>query len=365
MVRQYRGAVTNPSDPAWAGTDPETANERVFLKKALDGLLSQLGELTRPVTITDADLLLLQFRFPFSHTTIRAIETLAKDLVIILFGAPLKGDAGDVYLVMFLDTKLLRQLRVFTDDLLNRDAPRPAENDAIDRLETWMHAAAESASRAIQESESAQDRAAIHKWIQALEVARQDFERSLNAQVAAEMAMQAADEAISARDLARQAAGETGAVSLGAHFKEISVEESRTAFWWTVTAVSSLVLVIGAGILIIFRSAYTQWIETLLHLAIVLPIIGLATFSARLARYHRLLGRWAKTASVQINSIGAFAEQISNDQAREELILYLGRTVFGPPIFADDSKTETVSAVPPELVDLLREFVRKQGIANP
>jgi hypothetical protein len=334
------------------------------VKNALENLLSTFGALGRRNWSgrSDLDFLVLKTRFMgFDRTAAIGIEMLARDLIGILFEASQKGDVGDIYLVMFLDTKLLRKLRIFIDDMLAHDpAHRSERQEVIDYLKTWMQNTAGSAALAIQVLESAQDRAAMRGWIDDLETARQDFERALSAKAAAETAMQAADEALSARDRAREAAGDTGAAALGGHFKEIADDEGKTAFWWTVTTVVSLTLVIGAGILIIFRSVYTQWVETLLHLAVVLPILALATFSARLARYHRLLGRWAKTAAVQINSIGAFAEQLPTANAREELILTLGRTVFGPPVFADDSKTESVSSIPPDVIDLLKEIVRNR-----
>jgi hypothetical protein len=51
---------------------------------------------------------------------------------------------------------------------------------------------------------------------------------------------------------------------------------------------------------------------------------------------------------------------VPTPQGREELILILGRTVFGSPVFADESKTENVSGIPPELIELLKEIVRRE-----
>lgn len=63
---------------------------------------------------------------------------------------------------------------------------------------------------------------------------------------------------------------------------------------------------------------------------------------------------------VQIISVGAFAEKIPTPEGRKDLILFAGRTVFGAPVFADESKTGNVSGIPPELLELFKEVVRRE-----
>src|SRR5690606_26675355 len=141
------------------------------------------------------------------------------------------------------------------------------------------------------------------------------------------------EDILQSRDLARQAAGDTGAAVLGAHYSKVADKESVSAMAWTSVSIVSLVGVVAIGIWVLARSAALplgdQWVETLFHLVLTLPVIGIAAFAARLANHHRLLARWAKTAAVQLNSVGAFAQQMPTEAGREQLILHLGQTVFG------------------------------------
>jgi len=72
-----------------------------------------------------------------------------------------------------------------------------------------------------------------------------------------------------------------------------------------------------------------------------------------------MFARWSDTAAVQIESVAAFARQIPSVAAQEELILGLGRSVFSTPTFADDPKTEHVSAIPTEVVEALKAIAEK------
>jgi hypothetical protein len=73
----------------------------------------------------------------------------------------------------------------------------------------------------------------------------------------------------------------------------------------------------------------------------------------------RMFARWAKTASVQVDSIEAFDQLLSTPENRDELILDLGRNVFGPPNFGEDSKGEHYSPLPPDLVEALKEIAAR------
>ena len=107
------------------------------------------------------------------------------------------------------------------------------------------------------------------------------------------------------------------------------------------------------------RSVYTHWIDTLIHLVVILPIVGAAAYASRIALHHRLLARWAKTASVQLDSVEAFAQMLSDDADRNKLILELGQNVFAAPRYGDDSKREHYSAIPVDLNDAIKEIAKK------
>jgi hypothetical protein len=84
-----------------------------------------------------------------------------------------------------------------------------------------------------------------------------------------------------------------------------------------------------------------------------------ATYASRIAGHHRMVARWAKTASVQVNSVQAFAEQLNSPENRDKVILELGKNVFSTPTYGETSKTEHFSAIPPDWVDAVKEVAKK------
>lgn len=353
--------------PPWAGSDPETTEDRTKAHDELVLLRDQFEKASRPDREGHPELSVRRLAAVFEVTSSQAIEALAGTLLDLLFEHPeeylISDEMTRVYLVMFIDSVALRELWQFVQNLLtaaSNERQIPNKKVVTDFLTIWTDNAHSSISLASRTAPTTWESAALHRWSNNLQIASNDFAQTLATGAATEIATKAAHEAVEARDLARQAASETAAATLAGDFKETAKAEGRKASGWTAVTIGSLASVIAAGWYIISHSVSALWIETLFHLALVLPILGLSAFSARLATHHRLLSRWAKTSAVQTRTVGAFALQIPTEQGREELVLYAGRTIFGPPVFADESKTENVSGIPPELFELLKEIVRKQ-----
>lgn len=200
---------------------------------------------------------------------------------------------------------------------------------------------------------------ALKQWSAQLDEALSSFQKILDEDAARESAVQSAIEARQAADAARRAAGETGALSMGQHFKQIADAEAKSETIWNRTVFGLMVVILAGSAFIVYNSAYAQWVQTLLHLIIILPIVGYATYASRIAGHHRMVARWAKTASVQVNSVQAFAEQLNTPENRDKLILELGKNVFSTPTYGETSKTEHFSTIPPDWVDAIKEVAKK------
>lgn len=284
------------------------------------------------------------------------------------------------FAVEFIPTAQLRELGKTLERILirtlERDAPEPREvTDLLPELVSSLRLPLEQVMRpgrgtavlssGVMSSSSTQRRfttseqTARRRWAEQLEQMENDFRRAIRLASAVERAEVAADETSRARDAARQAAGQTGSAALGAYFAKTARREARLASQWTAFTIAAVVAVVGVGSLIILHEGDRVWTESLAHLAIVLPIIGLASYTARIARHHRLHGLWSDTAAVQLESVPAFAEQLSPD-AREQLILGMGANIFAaPPSRNDDARSEYISAIPPDLIDALKSVAER------
>jgi hypothetical protein len=200
---------------------------------------------------------------------------------------------------------------------------------------------------------------ALKQWGAQLDEARSSFQKILDEDAARESAVQSAIEARHAANAARRAAGETGALSMGQHFKQIADDEGKSETNWNRILLVLIAAIVAMSAFIVYKSVYAQWVQTLLHLIIILPIVGYATYASRIAGHHRMVARWTKTASVQVNSVQAFAEQLNTPENRDKLILELGKNVFSTPTYGETSKTEHFSAIPPDWVDAVKEVAKK------
>ena len=194
---------------------------------------------------------------------------------------------------------------------------------------------------------TASESTALKQWGALLDEALSSFRGIRDAEAARDSAVQSAIEAGQALAATRRAAGQTGALSMGQHFKQIADAEAKSETNWNRILFGLIAVVLAMSAFIVYKSISIQWVQTLLHLIIILPVVGAATYASKLAGNHRMVARWAKTASVQVNSVQAFAEQLSTNENRDKLILELGKNVFSAPTYGEPSKTEHFSAIPP------------------
>jgi hypothetical protein len=208
-------------------------------------------------------------------------------------------------------------------------------------------------------SDTPSESTALKHWSRLLNEGLSTFQGLLNEKAARDAAINASIEVQQAAHAARRAAGEAGALTMGQHFKQIADDEKKSEKYWNLFLFFLIAAILGMSAFIVYKSVYAQWVQTVLHLIIVLPVIGAATYASKIATHHRVVARWAKTASVQVNSIQAFAEQLSTHENRDKLVLKLGENVFSAPTYAELPRAEHFSAIPPDVVDPLKELARK------
>src|SRR5262249_16102045 len=150
----------------------------------------------------------------------------------------------------------------------------------------------------------------------------------------------------------RRAIGQSGAESLGEHFKKEAGIAEKSESNWTITFFVCMLLTVAIGGVVI-KNFGQDWKDVLVHLAIVVPIVGSASYATRIAKHHRAFARWAMTAAVQVESVQAFATQLSDAKSRDSLILELGHNVFAPPQYGDASSHEHYSPIPADVLDAL------------
>ncbi|MEX3755131.1 hypothetical protein [Mycobacteroides abscessus] len=305
----------------------------------------------------------------FDPRQLQAIQLAVQGLYDILFYEGQDIFDGDrvrtLYLVEYLSTGRLNELGQFLAHFVSRSAdsnPPPVES-LTDFLENWLVGARDellyppTTTDKLLRTDSEQ--AALHRWQVNLGKLGRAYARNLEAIDALNVTEQAKQATLEARDAALAAAGQTGATTIGDHFSKVAAKAAKDSDFWTRMTIGSIFAIVLTGIGVLYWSRNSALPETLVHLVLVLPLVGLASYTARIAKYHQILGRWAEASSVLIDSIPAFAKQISDTGMREKLILELSHGVFTKPIFGDEGKTEHVSPLPPDLVNLLKDIAAK------
>lgn len=305
----------------------------------------------------------------FDQTTLNALVTLFFDLDRALFKSPesiyAREGTETRELIQYVPHKQATEFAEFIRLVMNTE-PFPGKVVLTDFLQEWVKNVRISITPPIESdwqnvlhlANTPSETAALSRWRAQVEGLENRFEDALRASLAVDVATEAAAEVTRLRDATRRATGQTGANSLGNYFRVLGDNESSTAFKWTIATFGCATVVLGIGGWVVYRSAYTQWQETLVHLAVVLPIVAAAAYASRIARHHRLLSRWAKAASVQVNSVEAFSQQLSSDTERDRLILELGRNVFAAPSY-EESQSEHFSAIPTDVLDAIKQIAQR------
>jgi hypothetical protein len=359
----------------WLTSDPGLADDRVDAQSLLKRYQVLFRKLLVPGAV-DASDNINKLLNGFTNAQLNALGSLFYLLERALFESPATVFGGEIsgqrYLIEYVPPKQLHDftyyIRTNLDD--TSKVPFPGQDavlaffvewtktlrDLLDRSPAGMVSA--GIDRAFI-AETPSESTALKHWFAQLDEALSSFRKILDEDAARESAVQSAIEARQARDAARRAAGETGALSMGQHFKQIADAEAKSETIWNRTVFGLMAVILAGSAFIVYNSAYAQWVQTLLHLIIILPIVGYATYASRIAGHHRMVARWAKTASVQVNSVQAFAEQLNTPENRDKLILELGKNVFSTPTYGETSKIEHFSAIPPDWVDAVKEVAKK------
>lgn len=313
------------------------------------------------------------FRSAFGKGTSSALADLYDSLSSAIFLEPefvFTGDASEQrYLVQYLDVEKIKELRAATEQIFagGLKGESSAAEIAIDFLLEWTEGVRQAlidVPRLGSEQfsfrvDSVSEKTALRRWSKRISSARKQFEAALEALAAVETAREAVAETISLRDQARLATGEAGASALGSYFTAVSDAEHKSSLRWTAGAIASAFGALIVGLTILFKKDGWDWAETLFHLALALPLIGIASYVARIAGHHRSLARWAKAAAVQVNTAPAFSQLLANDESREDLILRLGHNIFAAPNFDGPSESDKISAIPPEWIEAFREMSQR------
>lgn len=304
----------------------------------------------------------------FSAESPPALERLFTDLKQTLFRSPAliyEDDEGSWqrWAVDFISRDVLNEFMGFIDPYLLslRDGNNPgitSEQSLIDFLRNWLRNLRPELANPFQHPNSTQQ-AAFDRWRQDIQNIADKFDTGLQV-VTAEKLVGRIENLL---QTARKGVGAGAANTLGAHYRDVARRQSWASNLWTSAAFAAAIAVIIIAVNLLNRGVSTEnWLDAAVHLAVVLPLIGLASYAARIARHHRLLARWAVTASVQLNTIAAFAELLPSEDAQEKLVLALGDNVFATPLWSgDDAETvgEHISWVPQQVVDLLKEIAGK------
>jgi hypothetical protein len=362
---------SSDATPPWATdlTSPSTIELRRQALDTLEWLISGFSKAvgdSEPSGENDKRGL-RKLRAIFHIGQLRAVLKWSTDIKHLLFEYPLESpllssDETRRYLVQYLEDEMLRDLTstvTYFFKIADYEGDPPDYHILTDFLSAWKGNLHAVASVNIRQPSTPSHASALVRWERELLDIGNSFEGALSSAEFAASAQRDAAGAALARKAAERAASETGVLTMGTHFFQIAEDDSRKAWWWTLATFALVSGVIGASVWIISQTVSVRWVETLIHLIVVLPIVGAATYASKIARHHRLLARWAKTASVQINSVEAFSKQLDSTANRDALILELGRNIFASPTYGDDAKGEHLSAIPSEVLDALREIAQK------
>jgi hypothetical protein len=144
-----------------------------------------------------------------------------------------------------------------------------------------------------------------------------------------ESVAEASEQVSTARDDAKEAAGEVGQLSLAHHFDVYASREDNRV--WVMRTVSALLI----GIAVFLGNRLLEGmagagfaVSEMARLLIVVPILVLAYYFIREAGHHRDAAQRAKENAVRLKTIAAFATDL-NDAEKDRVRAELGKRVFG------------------------------------
>lgn len=175
---------------------------------------------------------------------------------------------------------------------------------------------------------------------------------------------QAAQDAELARDRAREAAGETGAESLGVNYERYADRETSRADLLR-TIVAGLLISITVGVVVVnILAGPVSFTTELVRLSATIPVAVLAFYLAGESSRHRAHAKWAQEISLAMKTMPAYAEPLGADGL--ELWRALGMKAFSPMAgkidpLDDAGLIDTVVAFLKKLLHLGGEATERQS----
>ncbi len=137
------------------------------------------------------------------------------------------------------------------------------------------------------------------------------------------------EEASTAAEAAKDAAGIAGGASLSEHFQHYARGERLAANAFRIATI--LVIASAAIVALVWgHPDPDDWAGTIYRLALLAGIGGLSAYLGRQAGQHRRMFNWAKSMDVQLKSFPAFMQPIPEDE-RGEIYRAFARRVLGAP----------------------------------
>lgn len=169
----------------------------------------------------------------------------------------------------------------------------------------------------------------------------------------------AALEAEAARDAAQQAAGQTADATLSGSFAGDAKKDGLVAGALSAGSIVSLFGSFVVGFRIIGDAQTIEWSTEIAKLALTLPLFAVSAYLGRLSTHYREAGRWAKTASVQLKTVDAFAQGFADVTKRDEIRFALGTRIYGDPGFGAQPKNPDVEDVT-SIINSVANVVKRQ-----
>ncbi|MCM3485367.1 hypothetical protein [Kocuria rosea] len=160
------------------------------------------------------------------------------------------------------------------------------------------------------------------------------------------------------RDLYQEVTAEAGASELSKDFEEYATKEAKSASFWTWGSILGLLFTAGAAYWLLLFDDGAFSVADLGRLAVTLPLAAAAVYAARVGGHHRQSAQWAHSTAVQLKTIRAYSDSLSDD-LKNSLRHEFGMRAFGSPtsnneVAVPPAATTDAEALVQRLTDLVR-----------
>lgn len=157
----------------------------------------------------------------------------------------------------------------------------------------------------------------------------------------------AVESAESAAEATKKAAGQTADIKLGQHYYEVSQQESASAKWFRVAAISLFAIgIVAAAIVgyVIITDHAEGFASQLFKFLLTLPFLALALWCSHESHNHRMVARRAKEVEVRLYTLEAFLAPLEPQQ-RAALRAKVGESLLvGPLALSSGTEKQALDA---------------------